>query len=137
MSEEVRGIVVAHADLAQALVRTVERISGVEGALRAVSNEGLGTERLREVLAAEAGPGPSILFVDLGGGSCGVACLGLARGRPGMALLTGVNVPMLLDFVFHRDMTLDVLVERLLDKGRSEQRAHPAERPGGEPAAGG
>ena len=127
MSDPVRGIVVAHDELATALVRTVERISGVTGALRPISNEGLGSERLRDALGEAAGSGPAILFVDLAGGSCGLAGLGLVKKHPRAAVLTGVNVPMLLDFVFHRDMDLPSLVARLLEKGRSEQRAHVCE----------
>ena len=34
-------------------------------------------------------------------------------------MVCGVNLPILLDFVFHRDMPLDELVPRLLEKGRS------------------
>ena len=52
---------------------------------------------------------------------------GLRHVREGgdAACITGVNLPMLLDFVFHREMPLDALVARLLLKGRRGQRAHP------------
>jgi len=121
---EVRGVVVAHGDLAAALVATVERISGLGGALRAVSNEGLGPDRLREVLREAMGSDPSILFVDLASGSCGIAGLGLSQERGEVVVLTGTNVPMLLDFVFHRDLPLEELTARLRDKARAGIRAH-------------
>lgn len=123
-SAPVRGIVVAHADLAAALVRTVERISGIEGALEPVSNDGLGAEALRDRLRREGGEGPLVIFVDLASGSCGMAGLGMAKGRADVAVLTGANVPMLLDFVFNRDRPLDELVARMLDRARSGIRGH-------------
>ena len=123
MSEAVRGIVVAHADLACAMVSAVERISGVNGALRPVSNEGLGPEALCDVIREATGGRGAILFVDLEGGSCAMAGLRHMRERGNAACVTGVNLPMLLDFVFHREMPLDVLVARVLAKGRRGQRA--------------
>ena len=125
MSETVRGVVVAHADLARAMVSAVERISGVNGALRPVSNEGLGPDALRDVIREAAGGRRSILFVDLDGGSCAVAGLRHVRERGDAACVTGVNLPMLLDFVFHRELPLDALVARMLAKGQRGQRAIP------------
>lgn len=121
---EVRGIVVAHGDLAEALVHTVEGISGLDDALRAVSNEGLGPERLRDALRDAIGGGPAILFVDLASGSCGIAGLGLSHESSGVAVVTGANVPMLLDFVFHRHLPVEELAARVRDRARAGIRAH-------------
>ncbi len=125
-NDRVRGVVVAHAELAQALVSAVETISGVRGALRAVSNEGLGPEELAEVIGEAAAGGETILFVDLAGGSCGLAGLQHVRESRGCAWVAGVNLPMLLDFVFHREMPIATLVPRLVRKGQAGQRAHPS-----------
>lgn len=119
MSEPVRGVVVAHADLAAALVRAVERIAGVEGRLQPLSNEGLGPEALRRRLASAVGEGPAIVFADLASGSCALAGRMAASGEGRCAVVTGVNLPMLLDFVFHADMDLDALLARLVHKGRT------------------
>ncbi|WP_420634629.1 PTS sugar transporter subunit IIA [Candidatus Palauibacter sp.] len=129
MSSRVRGVVVSHADLARALVSAVETISGVTGVLRPVSNEGLGPDTLRDTLSEAAADVDTILFVDIAGGSCGMAGLRLVRETRRAACITGVNLPMLLDFVFHREMPLDALVPRLIRKGQSGQQAHlgPAE----------
>ena len=51
MSEAV-GVVVAHGNLAAGLVEAAEHISGIGGALSAISNRGLSPEVLREQLAA-------------------------------------------------------------------------------------
>src|ERR1041385_2625883 len=44
---ELRGVIVSHAAVAQALVAAVTAITGIEGVLTPVSNEGCGTEALR------------------------------------------------------------------------------------------
>lgn len=134
MSSRARGVVVAHADLAEALVRTIERISGEQDALTAVSNDGLSTDALARRLEEVVGDGPAVIFVDLGGGSCGHAGRGLARTHAAVGVLTGVNVPTLLDFVFHRDLPIGELLARLVAKGREQLGAFG---PGGAPPAAG
>lgn len=126
MSDSVRGVVLAHADLAEAFVRTVERISGVTDALLSLSNEGLRPEDLHARLEAATRGQPTIIFVDLASGSCAFAGRVIARGKDGIAVLTGANLAMLLDFVFHRDMPLSELTDRLLQKGRAGMDAHHA-----------
>jgi mannose/fructose-specific phosphotransferase system component IIA len=120
MSEPVRGVVLAHASLAEGLVSSVRAISGLEGALAALSNDGCGPESLQaRVDAALPGEGPAIVFTDLGSGSCAFTARRIALQRPDTAIVTGVNLPVLLDFVFHREMPLAELVERLVEKGRA------------------
>ena len=115
-----RGIVVAHAALAQALVDAVERIAGVDDALVALSNEGLSPEAIRERLDELAGDGPAIVFADLREGSCGLAARQVCMGSaPGRALITGVNLPVLLDFAMKRHLPLEELVPRLVERGRA------------------
>lgn len=116
-AEPVRGVVVAHSDLATALVRAVERIAGVPDALVPLSNEDRGPEEMRRVVEAACGEGPAVVFTDLASGSCALAGrLAAAAGRA--VVITGANLPMLLDFVFHRDMELEALAARLVRKGR-------------------
>jgi len=43
------------------------------------------------------------LFVDLPGGSCLTSAARYAHNRDDVAIVTGVNLAMLLDFVFNRD----------------------------------
>jgi mannose/fructose-specific phosphotransferase system component IIA len=120
MSEPVRGLVVAHASLAEGLVASVRQISGAdEDALVALSNQGLGPASLQARVAEALGDGPGIVFTDLPSGSCAFAARKLSLTRPDTAILCGANLPMLLDFVFHRELPLHELVERLVQKGRT------------------
>ena len=128
MSENgaVRGIVVAHGSMAEGLVDAVRRIAGgAADALHPLSNEGTNPTELKALIAEAAGEGPVLVFADLQSGSCGLAALSSCREGGDRAVLCGVNLPILLDFVFHRDMALDALVERLLDKGRDGIRPVP------------
>jgi mannose/fructose-specific phosphotransferase system component IIA len=104
MSKPLRGVIVSHAGVAQALVAAVQGIAGVSDALVPVSNEGCDRDALFQTLSAAVGEDPAVLFIDLPGGSCLTSAASYARGRPQLAVVTGVNLAMLLDFVFHRDM---------------------------------
>lgn len=117
----IRGIVVAHSELASALIGAVERIAGNDGEpLVALSNEGLGPQAIRERLDELAGDDSVIVFADLREGSCGLAARQVCMGSgPRRALVTGVNLPMLLDFVMKRHLPMEELVPRLVDRGRS------------------
>jgi mannose/fructose-specific phosphotransferase system component IIA len=117
MSEPLRGVVVSHAELAQALVGAVKAISGVGDALFAVSNEGCDPAALAARIEAAIGTGPAVLFVDLPGGSCLTSAVRLARNRAEAAVVTGVNLAMLLDFVFHREVSPAEAARRAVEAG--------------------
>jgi len=114
---ELRGIIVSHAAVAQALVAAVRAITGIEDGLTAVSNEGCGTEALAERLREAVGDGPALLFVDLPGGSCMTSSTRYARQHADIAVVTGVNLAMLLDFVFHRNVSPEEAARRAVDAG--------------------
>jgi mannose/fructose-specific phosphotransferase system component IIA len=120
MNEAVRGLVIAHSSLSAGLVSATRQITGAgEEVLRPLSNEGQGPAGLVEVLERELGEAPGILFTDLASGSCAFAARKVSIDRPNTALVTGVNLAILLDFVFHRELPLAQLVERLVEKGRA------------------
>lgn len=116
-SEPVRGLVICHGRLAEALVDAVREIVGEDGGLVAISNEGCSTEELERRIAPQlAGDAPIVLFSDLPSGSCTFAARHLAQVRGEVGVVGGVNLPMLLDFVFHRTLALPDLLERLRSK---------------------
>ena len=123
----VRGIVVGHGGMAQGLIDAVRRIAGsAADALVPLSNEGMSPAQLQTALDETAGPGPTIVFADLISGSCAMAAMVSCRGSDCRAVVCGVNLPILLDFVFHQDMPMEELVPRLVGKGRDGIRALPA-----------
>ena len=116
---EVLGVVVAHGDLAASIVGVVEGIAGIRGALIPVSNTGCSPVRLKNrIETAVEDVDEAIVFIDLASGSCGVAGRAVSRLRGHAAVVSGFNLATLLDFVFHRDMELAPLAERLVEKGR-------------------
>jgi mannose/fructose-specific phosphotransferase system component IIA len=117
MSDALRGVVVCHGGLAQALVEAAESISGVTGVLLPVSNSGCDRDAL-EARVDEAVDGqPSVVFVDLASGSCLFAVLKRLRTLPGVKVVTGVNLAMLVDFVFHLSLTPEAAAERAIAAG--------------------
>lgn len=114
-----RGVVVTHARLGEALIEAAEEVSGVRDALVAVSNRGCTPDVLRARVATAVGEGPVVVFVDLAAGSCGFASRAAVRTCSESAIVTGVSLPILLDFLFHRDLPLPELTARLVEKGRA------------------
>ena len=104
MSDDLRGVVVCHGKLAGALVEAAESISGVNGALIPVSNTGCDRDALEERVIAAVDGKPSVVFVDMASGSCLMAVLRRLKDSDGVKTVTGVNLAMLVDFVFHRSL---------------------------------
>ena len=117
MSEGLRGVVVSHGGLAAALIQAVEQISGVTGVLFPVSNNDCNPELIERKLAEAIGEGPAVVFVDLPSGSCFFAAMRAHKSQAEIPVVTGVNLPMLVDFVFHRGATAEEAARRAAAKG--------------------
>ena len=117
--ELVRGVLLSHGKLAEGLVDAVRRITDLdEDALVAMSNEGQNPQGLAEQVDLLVGSAPIVVFTDLGTGSCALTAQLTCRDQDRRAVVFGMNLPMLLEFVFHRELSLSELVPRLLTKGR-------------------
>lgn len=114
---DLQGVVVCHGSLAGALVEAVEQVSGVRGVLVPVSNTGCDRGALEERIVAAVGDRPTVVFVDMASGSCLVAALARVRARPDVRVVTGVNLAMLVDFVFHLSQTPDAAAARAAATG--------------------
>lgn len=112
MSAALRGVVVAHGDLAEALVAAVEEVTGMKGALVPVSNRGCDRAALEARITAAVAGAPALVFVDLPTGSCFFAARHGLASLAEAAVVSGVNLSMLVDFVYHREAGLAAAVER-------------------------
>ena len=94
-----RAVVAGHGDFAQGLVSAVDQITGQGARFVTLSNRDAGAgeleARLRALVRDE---GVLVIFTDLPAGSCTMAARRLQREHPDLRLVTGANVPVLLDF---------------------------------------
>ena len=121
MSEAVpaRGLVVAHGALAEGLLDAVRQVTGVgEEVLVGLSNAGCSPETLSARISDVLGQGRWVVFIDMQAGSCAFTARRLCREREDTLIVTGVNLPMLLDFVMNRELPLTDLADRLVDRGK-------------------
>lgn len=121
----VPALLVTHADLSVALLRAAERVYGEVSDVGVLSNEGLSRAALeREIADRVAGwSAGGLVLIDFWGGSCHTSGMSAARGRGEVVVLTGVNLPMLLDYLHNRDhLGVIELAERLRHKGHESIR---------------
>lgn len=121
-------IIVAHGELAGELVNSVAMIMGRVPLLRAV---GLGSDQSLDDLKRKieeawqelerGGARQILVLVDMFGGSCSnVAARLVCDSEPGqIAVVTGVNLPMVLEASIDRDLyQLKDLVDKVVKAGR-------------------
>jgi mannose/fructose-specific phosphotransferase system component IIA len=122
MSEELLGVVVCHGPLATALVDAAEQISGLKAVLVPVTNSGCDRDTLEERVIRAVNGQSAVVFVDLASGSCSFAVLKRLRGEPSVRVVTGVNLAMLVDFVFHRTLSPQEAATRAVAAGEKSIR---------------
>jgi PTS system mannose-specific IIA component len=113
----IRGIVVGHGNLAAALIGAAEQISGPDSGLTAISNTDCDRGVLEERIMQAVTPGPALVFIDMPSGSCHFAAMRRIQSLPDVRVVTGVNLAMLLEFVFHREGDLDEIATHIADVG--------------------
>lgn len=105
MSDPGVAIVLAHGDVAAALVAAVELITGQGSRFIALSNAGLGAAEIEAMLRERVEQsGAQVVFTDLQAGSCNMAACRLLRWRPALVVVTGVNLPALLQYATHPEL---------------------------------
>ncbi len=119
----VGAILVSHENIADSLIRALERITGESDHLVPISSKGISPGQLESRIAgaieAMRDLDGVILFSDLHGGSCSLVCSRVQRTFPDIAVITGVNLPLLIDYVFQRRRPLPDITGRLVEKGRA------------------
>jgi len=121
----VPAVLVMHGELGAALLHAAASVYGEFGDVQVVSNEGLEREaieaRIAEAVAHWRNGG--LVLTDFWGGSCHTCALAASRGHGDVRLVTGVNLPMLLDYLHNRGAYgVDELAERMQQKGRDNIR---------------
>jgi N-acetylgalactosamine PTS system EIIA component len=106
MSEgEPVAIIAAHGDLAAGFVTAVEQITGRGDLFLAMTNTGMGAAEIeRAMLELVDGRNIRVIFTDLPAGSCTIAARRVLVARPGLVLVTGASLPLLLDFMSHEEL---------------------------------
>jgi len=118
------ALLVTHGVLGEELVRTVGAILGPQTDTITISNSGLSSDALTTAIESRLSEIPSdapvVLFTDLAAGSCGIASRRIAPSERPFRRITGVNLPMLLEFFHYRDtLSLDELLPRMEAKGKA------------------
>jgi mannose/fructose-specific phosphotransferase system component IIA len=119
------AVIVTHAQVGAALLSAIREIAGEVEGVSAISNEGCGREELGQKILAAVADKPAVVFVDLPGGSCFQAAARELRPRKDVAVVAGVNLAMLLDFMYHRDIPASQAAQRAVDAGSKAIRLVP------------
>jgi N-acetylgalactosamine PTS system EIIA component len=123
----VRAIVAGHGTFASGIISAVDQITGRGGQFVAISNTGLCLDDIQGALAAALDASHArVIFTDLPAGSCTMAVRRMIRERPGVLLVTGINLSLLLDFAMQDGVDPALAVQTALDRGRASMVVHGA-----------
>ncbi len=127
MTPRTPALLVMHSDLAAALLRAAEKVYGPVDGVEVLSNEGLSREDLEQAIVRriEDWRDGGLVLTDFWGGSCHICGVAAARGHGDVVVVTGINLPVLLDYFHNRDAYGPLaLADRLQRKGRDSIRMH-------------
>jgi PTS system mannose-specific IIB component len=117
-----RGII-GHGDFAEAMLKTAEQIVGEQAEVEVISNRGLSCDSIVDTINGailKDDVDRTIIFLDLPGGSCTISCYSLLKEKRNLHIISGVNLPMLIEFFMLRDKyAADELVTVLIEKGKA------------------
>ena len=127
MSDGVRAVVAGHGTFAAGLVSAVDQITGRGSVFATLSNRDLGAAEIEQRLRAHVGDGVRVLFTDLPAGSVTIAARRVLRDHPDVALVTGTNVAVMLEFAMAADApNAGPAAARAAEKGRDALTTHGA-----------
>jgi len=128
----VPALLVTHADLGAALLRAAEQIYGPVDGVEVLSNSELSRDDLEDAIEQRVAlwPHGGLVLTDFPGGSCQQCGLLASRSHAEVVVVSGINLPALLDYLHNREQyAVDELAERLKVKAQDSvrvQRARPA-----------
>ncbi len=111
------ALVVTHGDLGEVMVREACRLIGQEQRIVAMSTEGLSASEISDRVKEQIGTEPWIVFTDAPGTSPTVrACAAISSGQ---AVVTGINLGMLISFLIHRKrLAIPELAAKMVEDGK-------------------
>jgi PTS system mannose-specific IIA component len=121
----VPALLVMHADLSSALLRAAARVYGPVQGVESLSNEGLSRDALESEIEARVSRWQEggLVLTDFFGGSCHLCGIRAAREHGDVVVVSGLNLPILLDYLHNRESyAVRELAERLLKKGQDSIR---------------
>jgi PTS system N-acetylgalactosamine-specific IIA component len=114
------ALVAGHGDFAAGLISAVEAVTGRGDLLDPIEVKGLCGEDIQLLLRERIRAiGAKVIFTDLQAGSCTMAARRLLREMPDVVLVSGTNLPMLLDFVMSSVDDPHVAAQAAVDRARS------------------
>jgi len=123
------ALLVTHADLGAALLRAAQQIYGPVTDVAFLSNSELSRADLENAIRERVSGWThgGLVLTDFPGGSCQQCGLLAARGNAGILVVTGVNLPGLLDYLHNREQyAVAELAERLMTRVRDSVRVQQA-----------
>ena len=112
-----RALVIGHKDFAAGIVSAVAAITGRDDIFRTASNYGLDLRGMEALVRDAIADGVAIIFSDLPAGSTTMAARRVQRDFPNLTVVTGVSLPVLLDYAFAKDDAH--AVDAAVEKGRA------------------
>ena len=119
------ALLVTHADLGAALLRAAQQIYGPVMDVDFLSNSELSRADLESAIRERVSGWThgGLVLTDFPGGSCQQCGLLAARGNAEILVVTGVNLPGLLDYLHNREhYPVAELAERLVTRARDSVR---------------
>ena len=98
----------------------MREIVGRDEVFDEVTNRGLSASDVERTLRERvSATGARVIFTDLPAGSCTMAARRLQREHPDLTVVTGTNLAVLIDFVFHSDLSPGDAARHAAEKGRA------------------
>ena len=101
------GIILSHGNIASATLAAAENIIGDIDNICTLSTEDFSLKsiiiKLEQILSEKKWDQGVIIMVSLKGGTCWNAAVAVARKLPDIQVVSGVNLTMVLSFIYKRD----------------------------------
>ena len=115
-----KAIVIGHGDFATGMQTAVDKITGRGAALLSLSVQDRSLAQIEDWLRQHLlSTGAQVVFTDLQAGSATMAARKALRDMPGVILVVGTNLPMLLDFVLSNAGTPSDAAKHAAERGRA------------------